>query len=73
MRGGQLMAEQLDTDALVTIRGAAPAVDRRSRTDADALAEIRARGMTVARGRREARRRPEPACGSTGRASPTWC
>ncbi len=45
VRGSQLTAEHLDTDALVTIRGAAPA--GAGQPVEDALAQIRARGMTV--------------------------
>jgi hypothetical protein len=43
--GGQLMAERLDTNALVTIRGAAPNASHQA-TDAQP-AQISARGMTV--------------------------
>lgn len=51
VRGSQLMAEHLDTDALVTIRGAANgAVDPANPTMSDPLAEIRARGMTMLAG-----------------------
>lgn len=43
--GGQLVAERLDADAQVTIRGSAPGMTPQA--GEQALAQIRARGMTV--------------------------
>ena len=45
VRGNQLTADRLDTDAHITIRGAAP--DQSQPAGEAPLAEIRARGMTV--------------------------
>jgi hypothetical protein len=49
VRGGQLTAERLDSDALVTIHGATPAgvIGGAAATSGGELAQIRARGMTV--------------------------
>ncbi len=48
VRGGQLTAERLDTNALVTIRGATPAATNQpQQASTNQLAEVSARGMTV--------------------------